>query len=53
MDLDSGESLGPDEEGEICIQGPNIMKGYYKHMKNTKNALREGWLHTGIYLSLT
>ncbi|MHC4220761.1 MAG: class I adenylate-forming enzyme family protein [Planctomycetota bacterium] len=27
---EQGQRLGPGEEGEVCIRGPNIMSGYYK-----------------------
>ncbi len=39
----------PDSEGngEICLRGPNITKGYYKNDKETKEILKNGWLHTG------
>lgn len=33
--------------GEICVKGPNIMKGYYNCTSFTKKTIRNGWLHTG------
>ena len=33
--------------GEICIQGPGIMLGYWKKPDDTEFALRNGWLHSG------
>jgi long-chain acyl-CoA synthetase len=36
------------EHGEICVQGPQVMQGYWKRAKETSNVLsNEGWLHTG------
>lgn len=33
--------------GELCVQGPNIMKGYFKKEKETRDILMDGWLKTG------
>jgi len=33
--------------GEICIQGPGVMQGYWNKPQETKNALHNGWLHSG------
>ena len=33
--------------GEICIQGPGVMKGYWGKPEETARALRGGWLHSG------
>ena len=35
------------DDDEILIKGPNIFTGYYRDAKATREALVEGWLHTG------
>ena len=42
-----GSEVLTDEVGEIIAKGGNIMKGYYKDSQETKEALKNGWLHTG------
>jgi acyl-CoA synthetase (AMP-forming)/AMP-acid ligase II len=48
VDLKTGlKEVGPDEEGEIIIKGPTVMKGYWNKLEETKETLRDGWLFTG------
>lgn len=35
------------EVGEVIARGPNVMQGYYNMPEETRNAMRNGWLHTG------
>jgi len=44
---DEGRTVGPLETGELLFRGPNIMKGYYKKEKETREIVRDGWLYTG------
>ncbi|KAK2191331.1 hypothetical protein NP493_54g04044 [Ridgeia piscesae] len=48
IDLTTGRPLPHLERGEICARGPQIMKGYLKNDKATRDMIDpEGWLHTG------
>jgi len=43
----NGKSTKPGEVGEFIVQGPTVMKEYYKNPKATAETIRDGWLYTG------
>ena len=45
---EQGNDLGVDEDGELLIRGPQVMKGYFGVPEATAATIDEdGWLHTG------
>ncbi|MBR7540712.1 AMP-binding protein, partial [Mycobacterium tuberculosis] len=45
---DNSAILPLGEVGELCIKGPQVMKGYWQRPEETANAIAaDGWLHTG------
>jgi long-chain acyl-CoA synthetase len=48
MDVETGETeLGVEQDGELAVQGPQVMKGYWKMAEESAGVLRNGWLYTG------
>jgi long-chain acyl-CoA synthetase len=48
VDVETGtREMLPNEIGELIIQSPTVMKGYWNKPKETADAIRNGWLYTG------
>jgi long-chain acyl-CoA synthetase len=46
VNKDGGECL-PNDVGELIFRGPNATKGYFKLPDETREKIRNGWIHTG------
>ena len=52
FDPETGEELGYNEQGEVCITGPTMMKGYFNNREETEHVMRrhadgQVWIHSG------
>ncbi|KAG2536892.1 4-coumarate--CoA ligase-like 1 [Panicum virgatum] len=47
IDVKTTKHLPPNQLGEICIRGPNIMQGHFNNVQATEFTIKQGWLHTG------
>ncbi|MFD6397598.1 SDR family NAD(P)-dependent oxidoreductase [Nocardia sp. NPDC060249] len=46
-DPDTGAALAAGAEGEVWVQGPNVMLGYHNQDEATRSVLVDGWYRTG------
>ncbi|GAB1607340.1 4-coumarate--CoA ligase 2-like [Argonauta hians] len=47
IDPETHEILGPMQTGELCVRGPQVMKGYLNRIDATAEMIKGDWLHTG------
>ena len=48
VDPATGVTIGLDEDGEVWVRGPQVMKGYLNNAAATRATIDDdGWLHTG------
>ncbi len=44
---ENGNEVPVGEKGEIVVKGENVMAGYWRNDQASREAIRNGWLHTG------
>lgn len=44
---DDGNEVAAGQPGELCVKGPQVMKGYWERPDETAKAIKDGWLFTG------
>ena len=50
IELKTGATLGPNQEGEVCIRGPQTANGFLNLPKQSKEMfLDDGWVKTGMH----
>jgi fatty-acyl-CoA synthase len=47
VDAETGEDLGPGEEGEILATAPYVFDEYWERPEKTDETIEDGWVHTG------
>ncbi|WP_455712144.1 SDR family NAD(P)-dependent oxidoreductase [Streptomyces canus] len=47
VDANTGADVAAGEDGEVWVNGPNVMAGYHNDPEATEEALRDGWYRTG------
>ncbi len=44
---ESGKEVAVGELGEVCMRGPNVVRGYWNKPEATAETFRDGWLRSG------
>lgn len=47
ISVETGEDMGPEQPGELLVQGPQVMKGYLGNKEATDKTIKNQWLFSG------